>query len=263
MPPKGELMHSLTDRMVLITGAASGIGRELSHRLASEGARIGALDVQAEGLDTLAADLKGRTIACAVADVTDLAATRAAVELLEAHLGPTDLLIACAGIGWPTPARDFHAEDCTAMIRVNLIGVVNTVGAVLPGMRERGRGHLAALSSLASYRGMPSMCGYSASKAGLNAFLDALRVELRPLGISVTIVCPGMVRTPMTANLRFLQSYMMEVGDAGQRIVAALRARKAFVAFPVTLVWVVRLLRYLPRFFSDWIVYCVLMPRGK
>src|SRR5262249_54383520 len=161
-------------------------GRQLALTLAAEGARIAALDRQAEGLDALAAELKGKPLACAVADVTDLPGLRAAVARLEGELGPTDLLVANAGIGRETPALTFRAEDIAEQINVNLIGVANSIDAVLPGMRERRRGHLAALSSLASYRGLPLMAGYCASKAGVNALLDALRVELRPLGIAVT-----------------------------------------------------------------------------
>jgi NAD(P)-dependent dehydrogenase (short-subunit alcohol dehydrogenase family) len=247
-------MPSFTDRVVLITGAASGIGRQVARLLGAEGARIGALDLQAEALDALAAEIKGRC-AVAVADVTDLGATRAAVARLEAELGPTDLLLASAGIGGPTPARDFDAEAFAATVRVNLIGVANSIAAVLPGMCTRGRGHLAALSSLASYRGLPRMGAYCASKAGVNALLDSLRVELMRTGITVTTICPGWVRTPLTRNTSVPPSDMMEVEEAGRRIVEALRARRAFVAFPSGNVWTMRLLRYLPRRVGDWMAY--------
>jgi NAD(P)-dependent dehydrogenase (short-subunit alcohol dehydrogenase family) len=251
------------DRVVLITGAASGIGRQLALTLAAEGARVAALDRQAPGLEALVADLKGKPVATAVADVTDPAAVRDATSRLEAQLGPTDLLIASAGIGVETSATDFRAEDMAAVINVNLLGVVNSIAAVLPGMRERRRGHLAALSSLASYRGLPRMAGYCASKAGVNAVLDALRVELRPFNIATTTICPGWIRTPMTAPLDLPVSDMMDVAEAARRIVAALRARRAFVAFPAHDVRQVRLLRYLPRAVSDWMAYRYLLRTQK
>jgi NAD(P)-dependent dehydrogenase (short-subunit alcohol dehydrogenase family) len=246
-------MHSFSNRVVLITGAASGIGRQLALNLAAEGARIAALDRQAGALDQLAAELKGKAVACAVADVTDLSAVRAAVTQLEAQLGPTDLLVASAGIGIETPAEPFRAEDFTAQIQVNLIGVVNTLDAVLPGMCQRRSGHVAALSSMASYRGLPHMGGYCASKAGLNSLLDALRVELRPLGIAVTTVCPAWVRTPLTTPLGLPDKNMMEVEDAVRLILRALRARKPFLAFPSGMTWQARLLRHTPQPFSDWL----------
>ena len=250
-------MTAFANRVVLITGAASGIGRQLALDLADEGAAVAALDRQPDSLAALASELqaKGRRVATAVADVTDLAALRAAVAQLEVQLGPTDILIASAGVGRETPLTPFDAAEFAATIQINLLGVANSFDAVLPGMRERRRGHLAALSSLASYRGLPRMAGYCASKAGVNALLDALRVELRPLGIAVTTVCPGWVRTPMTAGLRLPGVRMMEVGEAGRRVVEALRARRAFVAFPACLVWQARLLRYLPRGLSDWVAH--------
>jgi NAD(P)-dependent dehydrogenase (short-subunit alcohol dehydrogenase family) len=245
-------MDPFTDRVVLITGAGSGIGRQLALTLAAAGARIAALDRQADGLDTLAAELKGKPLTCAVADVTDLPGLRAAVARLEGELGPTDVLVASAGIGRETSALTFRAEDIADHVNVNLIGVANSIDAVLPGMRQRRRGHLVALSSLASYRGLPLMAGYCASKAGVNALLDALRVELRPLGIAVTTICPGWVRTPLTAHIDLPGVYMMEVGEAARRIVAAVRARRTFLAFPAGGAWQARLLRYLPRPAGDW-----------
>lgn len=243
------------DRVVLITGAASGIGRQLALTLAAEGARVAALDLQGAALEALAAELKGKPVATAVADVTDPAAVRDAVARLETQLGPTDLLIASAGVGRETAATDFRPEVMAEVINVNLLGVVNSIAAVLPGMRQRRRGHLAALSSLASYRGLPRMAGYCASKAGVNAVLDALRVELRPFNVATTTICPGWIRTPMTAPLDVPVSDMMDVAEAARRIVAALRARRAFVAFPAHNVRQVRLLRYLPRALSDWMAY--------
>jgi short-subunit dehydrogenase len=246
-------MESFQDRVVLITGAASGIGRRLAVTLAAEGARIAALDRQAEALESLAAELKGKTIAVAVADVTDVRAVRNAVARMESQLGPTDLLVACAGIGRATPAVSFQAEEFTAHVQVNLIGVANVIDAVLPGMHARHKGHLAVLSSMASYRGLPEMSGYCASKAGVNALLDALRIELRPLGIAVTTICPSWIRTPMTANLGLPDSDMMDVDEAVRRIVRALRKRQPFLVFPTGTAWKVRLLRHTPRPISDWL----------
>jgi NAD(P)-dependent dehydrogenase (short-subunit alcohol dehydrogenase family) len=256
-------MNSFQNRVVLITGAGSGIGREFARTLAAEGARIAALDRQAEGLDALAADLKGKPVACAVTDVTDLAGVRAAVARMEEELGPTDVLIASAGIGRETSALDFRAEDFAEHVQVNLIGVANCIDAVLPGMRRRRQGHLVALSSLASYRGLPLMGGYCSSKAGVNALLEALRVELKPFGIAVTTLCPGWIRTPMTVTVNVPPANMMEVGEAVRRMVAAVRVRRPFFAFPAGNVWQVRLLRYLPRAAGDWMAGRLLLRAKK
>ena len=246
-------MSSFQDRVTLITGAGSGIGRQLAMRLASEGARIAALDLQPGGLQSLAAELPGKPVATALADVTDLQATREAVSTLAGRLGPVDLLIACAGVGRGTPAEEFDAEAINAILRINLIGVVNAIDAVLPGMRERRRGHLVALSSLASYRGLPLMSAYCASKAGVNALFDSLRVELRPFGITTTTVCPGWIKTPMTAELNLPDRMKMSVESACEAILDAIRRERPFLAFPPRLVWQLRMMRYLPRPIADWL----------
>jgi NAD(P)-dependent dehydrogenase (short-subunit alcohol dehydrogenase family) len=245
-------MDSFRDSVVLITGAGSGIGRALAHLFAADGARIAALDLSFKGLDALAGELAGKSVATAVCDVTDLAAVRAAVARLEQQLGATDLLVASAGIGRKTSADPFQAEEVNAHIQVNLMGVVNSIDAVLPGMRQRRRGHLAVLSSLASYRGLPFMAGYCASKAGVNALLDSLRVELRSHDIAVTTICPGWIRTPMTAPLHLARGEALEVDVAARIIRDALQRRRPFVAFPPRMVWQLRLLRYLPQPISDW-----------
>ncbi len=244
------------NRVALITGAGSGLGRALALTLADEGYAIAAVDLRPEGLAELERDLqgKGKSVACATADVGDAQALAKAAATLEERLGGTDLLIANAGIGFENSALAFRAEDFEAHIRVNLLGVANSVAAVLPGMLQRRRGHLVAISSLASYRGLPLMAGYCASKAGVNALLDALRVELRPQGIAVTTICPGWIRTPLTANVRFEMRGMMEVGVAARQIARAIRRRVPFFAFPRSGVWPVRLLRWLPVGVSDWLV---------
>jgi NAD(P)-dependent dehydrogenase (short-subunit alcohol dehydrogenase family) len=247
-------MSSFADRVVLITGGASGIGRQFAVALAAEGAKIAALDVQADLLEKLAVELKGKPFAHAVADVTNLGAVRAATKQLESQLGPTDLLIASAGIGRETSALDYKGEDMNALISINLIGVSNAIDAVLPGMRERRSGHIAALSSLASYRGVPRMAGYCASKAGVTALLDSIRVELKPLGIAVTTLCPGWIKTPMTDAVSVPGATMMPVEEAVRRMLAVIRARRSYYAFPSNQAWEVRLLKYLPRGVVDRLV---------
>jgi NAD(P)-dependent dehydrogenase (short-subunit alcohol dehydrogenase family) len=247
-------MNTFANQVVLISGAGSGIGRQFARTLAAEGARVGGLDRNAAALDALETEINGRPFARAVADVTDAAAVAAAVRDLEQRLGPTDLLIASAGLGKETSALDFQAEVFADLIRVNLIGVSNAIAAVLPGMRERRRGHITALSSLASWRGLPRMAGYCASKAGVNALLDALRVELKPFNIAVTTLCPGWIRTPMTEAARLPESVkLLTVEYAVQRMVRALRRRRSFYAFPRHGVWQVRLITCLPRPIADWL----------
>lgn len=247
-------MPCFANRVALVTGAGSGLGRQLALLLAGEGASVAAIDLKPEPLVALADELLEKPFAWAVADVTDRVALTKAVGQLGSQLGPVDLLIANAGIGIENSALAFRAEDFEAQVRVNLIGVANSVEAVLPSMIERRHGHLVGISSLASYCGLPKMLGYCASKSGLNALLQGLRIELRPLGIAVTTICPGWIRTPLTANVAVPASEMLELPDAGQRILAAIRSGRPFYAFPSKPAWRARLLHWLPSGLSDRLV---------
>jgi len=247
-------MSTFANQVVLITGAGSGIGRRLAQMMSAEGAAIAAVDLTAEPLESLGKDLGSARYGWAIADVTNVNSLRQAVPDLENRVGPVDRLIANAGIGRETSALSFHAEDVEAQIRVNLIGVANSIDAVLPGMLARGRGHIVGMSSLASYRGLPKMAGYCAAKAGVNSLLEGMRIELKPRGIRVSIICPGWIRTPLTSDIKVPQPYMMELEYATGRIIDAIRSEKEFFAFPGPARRRVRLLRWLPSRMSDWMV---------
>src|SRR5262245_8013919 len=135
-------MTTFAKRVALITGAGRGIGRQLALDLVAEGAAVAALELDAEPLAELDRELSGKSYASAIADVTDRVSLRRAVDQLQEKLGPVDLLFANAGIACENSAIDFRAEDFEAQVRVNLIGVANSVAMVLPGMIERRCGHL-------------------------------------------------------------------------------------------------------------------------
>jgi short-subunit dehydrogenase len=242
--------------VALITGAGSGLGRELARQLAGQGTAIAAIDRVPDGLVTLEEELgkAGRRVAWACVDVTHADLLRSQTAKLEQQLGPIELLIASAGVGIETPATNLQPEQVATVIQTNLIGVAHSIAAVLPGMIERRNGHIAAISSVASLRGVPRLLAYCASKAGVNAFLEGLRVEVKPYGIAVTTICPGWVRTPMTAVIKTRLEGILEVDEAARRILAALRRRVPFFAFPRPIAWRLRLLRLLPTRWSDWLV---------
>jgi NADP-dependent 3-hydroxy acid dehydrogenase YdfG len=247
-------MRTFADRVILITGAGSGIGRQLTVDLIAEGAAVAGIDWDPDGLAKLEGEMAGKRFAGAVADVTDRQALTAAVRQLESRLGPTDVLIANAGIGIENSALEFRAHDFEAQVRVNLVGVANSIEAVLSGMIVRRRGHLVAISSLASYRGIPKMAGYCASKAGVNALLESLRVELRPLDIAVTTICPGWIRTPLTADIGVPAEAMLDLPVAARRMLDAIRRRRRHFAFPARGLRPMQLLRWLPAGISDWLL---------
>ena len=243
----------LMNPVALITGAGRGIGRQLALRLAADGYAIAAVDLDAGPLAELQREMK-TPFAAMAADVTNADALADAVRQLEQRLGPVSLLIANAGIGLETSALDYRAADVNRVLNVNLLGVSNSIAAVLPGMIERKAGHIVGMSSLASFRGMPRMLAYCASKAGVNSLLDGLRAELRPIGIHVTIVCPGWIRTDMTAEVAEQLPELLELDDGVRRILRAIREKRIFHAFPFGMALQLRVLNCLPRSWQDRIL---------
>jgi NAD(P)-dependent dehydrogenase (short-subunit alcohol dehydrogenase family) len=247
-------MNIPTTPVALITGAGSGIGRALARILAHEGYAIAAVDIRDDGLRGLADELKDKPNAWAIADVTDPAGLQDAVRQLEAKLGPVDLLVANAGVGYETGGLNYNIELMNKVLNVNLIGVSNSIGVVLPGMIERKRGHLVGISSVASYRGLPRMLAYCASKVGVNAIFEGLRVELTPLGIHTTIVCPGWVRTPLTENIEGQLEHLLEVDDAAREIAHAIRNKLWVYTFPRQMRWKLGFMLTWPRSWQDGMI---------
>lgn len=243
---------SFVGQVAIITGASSGIGWALAQTLAAEGCKVGLVARRREQLAALAGEIEkhGGTTAFAVADVAEREQTAAAIREVAARLGPVDLLIANAGVGAPTTIEPFNVGDIEKMFRVNLLGVVYSLEAVLPQMLERRRGHLAAISSLAAYKGLPGESGYTSSKAAVNVFMDGLRVQLRSKGIAVTTICPGFVKTPMTEVNEFKMPWLLTAEEAARRIVRALKRKRKVYNFP----WQMALFMKLARWAPDWLL---------
>jgi short-subunit dehydrogenase len=230
----------------LITGASSGIGRSLARRIAAHGESVALVARRKPLLDTLVNEIveSGGT-ACAIeCDVTRKEDVVAAVHEAQRMFGPIDRLIANAGGGEPTFVESFSASSIAQVIALNVLGTANCIEAVLPSMIERRAGHIVATGSLASYRGLPTAAAYSASKAALTNLMESLRIDLKPLGIDVTLVLPGFVRTkPSRKKKRLLE---MDLEDATERIHRAIQKRKRYYAFPKSLALLLTVLRLLP-----------------
>src|SRR5579875_3524195 len=165
----------------IITGASSGIGRATALALARRGHRVGLVARRGELLDSLAGEIRSRggTAHAATADVADRTALRAAFEEIARDLGPIDVLVANAGYGVATRLDPMNIEQIEQTFRVNVLGVIYAIEAVLPSMLARRSGRIVAVSSLAAYKGLPGESAYCASKAAVNAFLEGMRIELR------------------------------------------------------------------------------------
>jgi short-subunit dehydrogenase len=243
---------SFANKVAVITGASSGIGWELAKVLAGRGCAVGLLARRLDRLEALAAEIHaaGGKAAVAPANVAERHPTVAAIHMLRERLGPVDLLVANSGVGLPTQIEPMNMDEVDNMIKVNYLGVVYAIEAVLPEMLKRNSGHLAAVSSLAAYKGMPGESAYCSSKAAVNVYMEGLRIQLRSRGIAVTTVCPGFVKTAMTAVNEFPMPWVITAHKAAEKIARALAKKKKVFNFP----WQTTLLMKLTRWAPDWIM---------
>jgi short-subunit dehydrogenase len=242
---------------VLITGAANGIGRATALELARRGVPLGLIDIDAAGLDRLADELRpaGSRFATRVADVSQRTSLRRVVSEIEQTLGPVDVVLACAGYGTLTLVPELALDTLRRTFEVNLFGVAETIEAVLPSMLKRGRGHIVGVASMAGYRGFPWMISYSASKAALIAYLEALRPGLARRGIGVTTVCPGFVRTAMSTGVPYKRPIkMLEPEQAARYVARAVLRRPRNCVFPWSLRIGLAILKVMPDRLFDWLM---------
>jgi short-subunit dehydrogenase len=239
-------------RVAIVTGASSGLGEALSRELAKRGDRVGLIARRRERIDALATELRGNggTVVAIAADVADRTALTTAINEARRELGPIDLMIANAGLGLPDFLDPFTVDDIELMIRVNLLGVVYCINAVLPEMLARRSGHIVGISSMGAYNGMPGSGGYCASKAGVSTLLKALRIQLRGTGVAMTTVCPGFIRTPMTDVNDFKMPWLQEPDAAARKVLRAIDRGLKVYNFPWQLAALMHVLKRLP----DWCV---------
>jgi short-subunit dehydrogenase len=234
-------------KRAIITGASSGIGEAVAREFSRRGYALALLARRADLLDQLAKELPSAVaIAC---DVTDSAAVHQAV----AREGPFDVAVANAGVG-ATGWAAKSVGDAERMMRVNYFGMLYLFDAVIPSMMERRSGHFAAVASLAGLRSFPTGSGYSASKAAIQNYLDAARVELAPFGIRVTTVNPGFVVTAMTAENKFKMPFLMQVEPAARIIVDGIERGARIVEFPLPMSMAMRFARMVPAWMYDRVV---------
>ena len=253
------MARSRSGQVAVVTGASSGIGWELARQLAAEGAKVAIVARRAEQLHALQKLITdaGGTAAAFVCDVGSRESVEATVRAVTEQLGPIDLVIANAGVGRPTHLDPVNMADVEDTFRINLMGVVYTLSAALPGMLARKSGHLVGISSLAGYRGLPGESAYCASKAAVNVYLDGLRIHLHGTGVKVTTVCPGFVTTPMTEMNTFHMPQVMTAQVAAGKILRAVRRGVKVYSFPWRLTMMVKLSRWVPdwmmkRFMADY-----------
>ena len=249
-------------RNILITGASSGIGRALAEEyaapkvfLALGGRNEKRLEETAE-----ACRAKGAMVNARAVDVADRAAMEDWIaEMDECH--PLELAVANAGISARSGDDKTVEERTRDVFVVNLAGVFNTVLPLIQPMKDRGRGQIALMSSLAGFRGLPNAPSYSASKVAVRAWGEAMRPRLAPHGIAVSVIYPGFVRTRMTATNSFPMPFLMDADEAAGIIRKGLAKGRARIGFPWPLYAAARLTGALPNWLFDPL--CARLPRKE
>jgi short-subunit dehydrogenase len=243
-------------RHILITGASSGIGQALAEEYAEPATVLFLGGRNQERLKEVAraCESKGCTVHTNVIDVRDPVTMAAWISEADAKY-PLDLVIANAGISAGTGGPDGEPDEQVRRIfDINITGVLNTIHPAIAQMRLRGRGQVAIMSSIAAFRGMPPAPAYSASKAAVKFYGEGLRGHLRPEGIRVNVICPGYVRSRMTAANSFPMPFLMDADRAAKIIKRGLAKDKPRIVFPWPMHMIVWLLGAMPISWSDVLV---------
>ena len=241
----------LPDPKVFITGASSGIGAALAAHYAGHGAVLGLCARRLAPTQALLSSLlcKG---SCYQVDVTDATSLQAAAADFTERFGVPDIVIANAGISVGNSTE--NAEDLPAFRKImdtNVFGMAVTFQPFVAPMRARRSGTLVGIASVAGFRGLPGGGAYSASKSAAITYLESLRVELHGSGVAVVTICPGYIRTAMTASNRYRMPFIIDADDAARRFARAIAGKRRFAVIPWQMALVSFALRRLPRWLFD------------
>lgn len=196
-----------------LVGASEGLGRALALQIAKAGAEVIVSARSADRLNTIVEESAGR-ITPQVMDVTDASAVAEAAKAV----GDVDGIVYLAGTYAPMKATEWDAEQAVAMVDVNLTGALRVLGHVVPGMVDRGAGHVVLTGSLAGFRGLPGAVGYGASKAGLMSLAETMKLDLRGTGVEIQLANPGFIKTRLTEKNDFNMPGLMEASEASQEM---------------------------------------------
>lgn len=225
-----------------VVGGSSGIGAAVARELQSRGALVA---ISARGQEQLDEVSDGTMLAVA-ADVTDPVSLTAAASRIRDEIGPIDLAVLSAGYWKQMAATDWDTETFDRHVQVNLIGMSNSIAAVLPEMLARRSGVIAGISSVAGYRGLVGSEAYGATKAGQINLLESLRIHVARQGVRVITICPGFVRTDLTASNEFPMPFIIDADTAGRSICDGLERERTEIVFPLRMALLMKAARLVP-----------------
>lgn len=233
-------------RIAWITGAGKGIGRALALRLAADGWTVAASARTDEDLLSLSKETGVGDIHSYPLNVTDPVATAAVFDRIESELGSVSLAVFNAGTHRPVSVSDFSVEAFRDLVETNLMGTVNGLATIMPRFIARKSGRIAVVASVAGYRGLPTAAAYGATKAGVINMCEALKPELERFGVTIQVVNPGFVETPLTDRNDFAMPFLISAEKAAEYIARGLAASAFEIAFPRRFALLMKLLRILP-----------------
>ncbi|WP_375595167.1 SDR family NAD(P)-dependent oxidoreductase [Algihabitans albus] len=237
---------------VWITGASQGLGRALALELVRRGRTVVASARSADKLEDLVRDAAeptgngGGRLVPLVVDVTDGPAVAEAVRKIEREIGPIETAVLNAGTHIPVDGRSLKAADFRKLLDINVMGTVLCLEPVIAAMTPRRRGRIAVVASVSGYGGLPSAAAYGLTKAGLINMCESLRPELALAGVTIQVVNPGFVRTPLTDKNDFPMPFLMEPEAAARAFADGLASNRFEIVFPRRLAYLLKVLRLLP-----------------
>ena len=231
---------------IFITGGTSGIGKELAKAYLKDGHQVGICGGTENQFKSLWADIPENLFFFDL-DVSNRSKSKEVIGSFQN--GSIDLLIASAGInqkGDNGPIPDFSRAE--KIIDINYKGTLNSIEAILPSMLERKKGHIVAIASGSGFAGFPGAAAYSSSKAGVITFMESLTIDLKPLGISCTTICPGFVDTPLVENNGRKMPFIISPQLAASKIKKAIENKRELYTFPLIVFFIMNLIRVMPRY---------------
>lgn len=239
-------IDSWKEKRVWVIGASSGIGRAFAGAVLLRGARVALTARDVSSLQTLADLFRPEQSLVLPADITSQSDITAAYAQLKQQWSGIDLIVLLAGTHFPVRAWELDAPEAENLFRVNVFGVLRVLSQVVPDLVAKGEGGIVIVSSVAGYRGLPTSLVYGASKAALINLAETLYLDLRARGISVYLVNPGFVKTPLTDRNPFRMPALIPAEQAAEAMVRGLERGQFEIHFPKRFTWAMKLLRMLP-----------------